>query len=306
MSALGCKADTVIERREHESRLSYLLQSGLLEARLEQERRQRRFPDDFHKALIEKDGSIISRLITLEEAELLRYAYSVPCIASINQLLAQAMGDLADMFEGWAQSDLTDRINVACLLGWADGLRFLADAVGEAYTPPESGSGSTPSSLRRFVSNSAKTPSMSRNAFPAAVLVSIGCSVALRLDPSPSPPAQCPASRRCCAPGDRSGLPSARHPHAGNRARFATQPGRWSWCPLPFTERTRRLGCGARRMAVWIRNSPVLPPCHMTLVWRCPSESPTAPDIQIGLAFVLDARKFQNRSFSRLAGLAER
>jgi hypothetical protein len=33
-------------------------------------------------------------------------------------------------------------------------------------------------SRRRFVLNSAKTPSMSRNAFPAAVLVSIGCFVA--------------------------------------------------------------------------------------------------------------------------------
>src|SRR5262249_30293702 len=32
-------------------------------------------------------------------------------------------------------------------------------------------------SRRRFVSNSANTPSMSTNAFPAAVLVSIGCSV---------------------------------------------------------------------------------------------------------------------------------
>ena len=140
-------AATDIERREHQSRLSYLLQSGLLEARREQERRQRRFPDDFRKALIEKDGSIISRAITSEEAELLQYAYSVPCIASINQLSAKAMCDLADMFEGWSQSDLMDRVNVARLLGWADGLRCLADAVGEAYTPPESGSGSAASLL---------------------------------------------------------------------------------------------------------------------------------------------------------------
>jgi hypothetical protein len=143
-------AATDIERREHQSRLSYLLQSGLLEARREQERRQRWFPDDFHKALIEKDGSIISRAITSEEGELLQYAYSVPWIASINQLSAQAMGDLADMFEGWSQSDLTDSVNVARLLGWADGLRCLADAVGEAYTPPEPGSGS-PTSLLEFM-----------------------------------------------------------------------------------------------------------------------------------------------------------
>jgi hypothetical protein len=36
-------------------------------------------------------------------------------------------------------------------------------------------------SRRKFVSNSAKTPSMSKNAFPAAVPVSMGCSVACRL-----------------------------------------------------------------------------------------------------------------------------
>jgi hypothetical protein len=59
------------------------------------------------------------------------------------------MGDLADMFEGWSQSDLTDRVDVdvARLFGWADGLRCLADAVGQAYTPPEPGSGSAPSLL---------------------------------------------------------------------------------------------------------------------------------------------------------------
>src|SRR5262249_17922698 len=34
-----------------------------------------------------------------------------------------------------------------------------------------------------LVSNSANTPSMSRNAFPAAVLVSMGCSVAFKVAP---------------------------------------------------------------------------------------------------------------------------
>jgi hypothetical protein len=38
-------------------------------------------------------------------------------------------------------------------------------------------------SLHKLVSNSANTPSMSRNALPAAVPVSIGCSVALSLIP---------------------------------------------------------------------------------------------------------------------------
>jgi hypothetical protein len=38
-------------------------------------------------------------------------------------------------------------------------------------------------SRRRFVSNSAKTPSMSRKHFPTAVLVSIGCPVAFSAAP---------------------------------------------------------------------------------------------------------------------------
>jgi hypothetical protein len=140
-------AATDDERRQHRKSLNYLLESGLIEADRERERRLRRYPDDFRKALVEKNGSIISRAITLEEAEILRCASSIPPIALIENLSANDMEGLADVFEGWAQSDLTDGINVARLLGWADGLRFLADAVGEAYTPPESGSGSAPSLL---------------------------------------------------------------------------------------------------------------------------------------------------------------
>ena len=135
-------AATDDERRQHRKSLNYLLESGLIEADRERERRLRRYPDDFRKALVGKNGSIISRAITLEEAEILRCASSIPPIALIENLSANDMEGLADVFEGWAQSDLTDGINVARLLGWADGLRFLADAVGEAYTPPESGSGS--------------------------------------------------------------------------------------------------------------------------------------------------------------------
>jgi hypothetical protein len=47
------------------------------------------------------------------------------------------MDGLADMYEGWAQSDRTDSVNVARLLGWADGLRALAATVGADYAPPE-------------------------------------------------------------------------------------------------------------------------------------------------------------------------
>jgi len=62
------------ERQQHRKSLRYILDSGLIEAKLERERRLRRYPHDFRKALVEKDGSIISRAVTSEEAEILRYA----------------------------------------------------------------------------------------------------------------------------------------------------------------------------------------------------------------------------------------
>src|SRR5882672_6823747 len=47
------------ERQQHRKSLRYILDSGLIEAKLERERRLRRYPHDFRKALVEKDGSII-------------------------------------------------------------------------------------------------------------------------------------------------------------------------------------------------------------------------------------------------------
>jgi hypothetical protein len=140
------------ERRQHRATIRYLLESGLIEAERERERRQRRYPDDFRKALVEKDGSVISRAISLEEAEILRDASSIPPIASIDELSADDMDGLADMYEGWAQSDLTDSINVARLLGWADGLRSLAATVGANYNPPVAVPGA-PVSLLKFMAN---------------------------------------------------------------------------------------------------------------------------------------------------------
>lgn len=62
-------------RQQPTTRLCYILESGLIEFRREIERRERQFPHDFRKALIEKDGSIISRSISREESEILRYAH---------------------------------------------------------------------------------------------------------------------------------------------------------------------------------------------------------------------------------------
>jgi hypothetical protein len=150
-------AATNDERRQHRKSLRYLLESGLIEVNRERERRLRRYPDDFRKAIVEKDGSIISRAVSLEEAEILRDAFSIPPIASIEDLSATDMDGLADMFEGWAQSDLTDSVNVARLLGWADGLRSLAETVGTDYSPPETFLGA-PVSLLKFMAEKMRHP----------------------------------------------------------------------------------------------------------------------------------------------------
>jgi hypothetical protein len=64
------------------------------------------------------------------------------------------MDSLADMYEGWAQSELIDSVNVARLLGWADGLRSLATAVGVDYVSPETTGDSI--SLLKFMAQTMK------------------------------------------------------------------------------------------------------------------------------------------------------
>jgi hypothetical protein len=138
------------ERRQVQSRLSYILESGLIEYKREHERRVRPYPDDFRRALIEKDGSIISRSISREESEMLRYSCAIPAFTSIDNLSSVEMLGLADMFEGWAQSDRTDSVNVARLHGWADGFRSLVDVVGADFVPPKVPPGA-PVSLMKFM-----------------------------------------------------------------------------------------------------------------------------------------------------------
>jgi hypothetical protein len=137
-------------QREAKTRLSHIFESGMIEFRRKIERREGRFPHDFRKALIEKDGSTISRAISREESEILRYSYAVPAFTSIDNLSADEMLGLADMFEGWAQSDQVDPVKVARLHGWADGFRSLVEVVGVDYVPPETPPGA-PVSLMKFL-----------------------------------------------------------------------------------------------------------------------------------------------------------
>jgi hypothetical protein len=143
-------AATDDERLRVKMNLSFILEAGLSEYEWEYKRRVRPYPDDFRKALVEKDGSIISRPITRDESEIVRYCCAIPAFTSIDKLSAVEMHGLADMYEGWAQSDRTDCVNVARLHGWSDGFRSLVEVVGIDYVPPEAPPGA-PVSLVKFL-----------------------------------------------------------------------------------------------------------------------------------------------------------
>jgi hypothetical protein len=143
-------AATDEERRGAKNHLAYIHDSGLIEYKRECERRERRYPDDFRKALIEKDGSIISRAISREESEIVRYACAVPPMACMDILSADEMQGVADMFEGWAQGDQTNSVNMARLNGWADGFRDLVEVIGTDYVLPAAAPGA-PVSLMKFM-----------------------------------------------------------------------------------------------------------------------------------------------------------
>jgi len=138
------------ERTQTKNRLTYILESGLIEFKRESERRLRAYPDDFRKALLEKDGSVISRSISREESEILRYACAIPAFTLIDNLSAVEMQDLADMFEGWAQGDRMDCVHVAMYHGYADSLRSLVEGVGADFVPPAAPPGA-PVSLIKFM-----------------------------------------------------------------------------------------------------------------------------------------------------------
>ncbi len=125
------------ERQKSKQRLSHIREGGMIEYKWERERRERPYPNDFRKALIEKDGSIISRSISREESEMVRYANAIPSFPSMDNLSAREMLGLADVYEGWAQSGRVDPVDMARLLGWADGFRSLAAEVGADYVPPD-------------------------------------------------------------------------------------------------------------------------------------------------------------------------
>lgn len=69
------------------------------------------------------------------EAEIVRLCYATPPVLTLDNLSSEDLISLADLYEGWSQDRRLDQRTMIELLGWSDGMRMLADAVGADYAP---------------------------------------------------------------------------------------------------------------------------------------------------------------------------
>jgi hypothetical protein len=74
------------------------------------------------------------------------------------QLAYRHMIALADSYDGWAQDQRMSPERSAQLLGWADGMRRLADEVGPEWNPPTPATVSITGSLGRWALNEPSPP----------------------------------------------------------------------------------------------------------------------------------------------------
>lgn len=128
------KADAS-ERQRLQQRLEYLLESGKLEAKLERRRRKHQIASDLWTSV--RDRAPLQREISNAEAEAIRHYYAIPPIPLVDDLSGVELLSLGELFAGWAQEPCRhDPRTMIELLGWSDGMRTLAHAVGETYEPP--------------------------------------------------------------------------------------------------------------------------------------------------------------------------
>lgn len=114
--------------------LRRLLEGGQEEAKAERRWRERNIPGEvLHWIQKNQDAN---RQLTPLEVECVRNYYSVPPIALLETLSASKINFMADMFDGWAATRGLDPVLSVRLIGWADGYRILANAVGPDHEPP--------------------------------------------------------------------------------------------------------------------------------------------------------------------------
>ena len=86
---------------------------------------------DFRRA-----DAVPNRHIDRTEFDVLRGRSAVTSGSQLQHATYSELQDLADMVEGWAQDPLRNAVEVARLLGIADGLRNLAEVAGPNWRPP--------------------------------------------------------------------------------------------------------------------------------------------------------------------------
>jgi hypothetical protein len=117
-----------------QTEMDRLLESSKLEIEAEKFRRESHLAADIRSFV--RDRKPFDRAVSSLEAEAVRKYYSTPPAATLDALSGEDLISLADLFDGWAQDDRLDQRAMIELLGWADGMRTLAEAVGDDYAPP--------------------------------------------------------------------------------------------------------------------------------------------------------------------------
>lgn len=114
--------------------LKVLLEGGQEEAKAERRWREGKIPSEVLGWIQKKQDA--NRQLTTFEAERVRDYYAVPPMPLLNTLSALKIEFMADMFDGWAAARELDPVLSVRLIGWADGYRTLAHAVGSDHEPP--------------------------------------------------------------------------------------------------------------------------------------------------------------------------
>ena len=138
------------KRQSYTKMLHYLIESAVTEAELERRIRAKRLPEDVKDRIENNRPLPAGRVISRDEAELIKQVYAVPPVATVDNLTGEEMLFLADMYEGWAYDARMDAFEIARLLGWADGNRALVQVIGADYEPPPKVPGE-PDSLLKFL-----------------------------------------------------------------------------------------------------------------------------------------------------------
>lgn len=121
-------------RQSLQAEMDRLLKSITLEVAAEKRRREINLEPDIRSFV--RDRTPFSRAINRSEAEAVRHYYATPPAPALDALSGDDFALLGDLFEGWAQDKRQDPRSIIELLGWSDGMRILAQTIGQDYNPP--------------------------------------------------------------------------------------------------------------------------------------------------------------------------